>query len=183
MTCRSVYSGRRQLRIINVKDITLREQLKKRSPHPTSGCRLDGRIGNLPPYLPGPIPVSTSDHSPKKLIASWDPASAETLRDNSTPGNTSDTYPPFAFEQLDQAILNAYSVAGSPNSTIERLASAYNHLYQQIEAFKKSRLKPLKISLAEENASFVLNSNRLSVNGMSARITDSSLEEDRYDSD
>ncbi|WP_157929345.1 S-layer homology domain-containing protein [Paenibacillus ihbetae] len=108
-------------------------------------------------------------------------ASAETLRDNSTPGNTSDTYPPFAFEQLDQAILNAYSVADSPNSTIERLASAYNQLYQQIEAFKKSRLKPLKISPAEENASFVLNSNRLSVNGMSARITDSSLEEDRYD--
>ncbi|MCM3492073.1 S-layer homology domain-containing protein [Paenibacillus lactis] len=135
--------------------------------------------GKLSPAF-GPTAVQYLPDNVRSLLEQLI-SSAETLRDNSTPGNTAGTYPPFAFDQLNQAILNAYSAADNPNSTVESLASAYNHLYQQIEAFKRSRLKPLKISLTEENASFVLNSNRLSVNGMSARITDSSLEEDRYD--
>ncbi|MGG3505220.1 S-layer homology domain-containing protein [Paenibacillus lautus] len=135
--------------------------------------------GTISPAF-GPIMVQYLPDNVRELFEALI-TEAEALRDTSIPGNTAGTYPSFAFEQLNQAILNAYSIADNPNSPAASLAIGYNDLIQQMKAFKNSRIESLRVSLAEENASFVLNSNMLRVNGMSAQITDSSLDEDRYD--
>lgn len=165
--------------------VTLAESLPMARPvevvyDPSSAATaIRSAAGTISPAF-GPINVQYLPDNVRELFEALI-TEAEALRDTSTPGNTTGTYPSFAFEQLNQAILNAYSIADNPNTPAAGLASGYNDLIQQMKGFKNSRIKPLKVSLTEKNASFVLNSNMLRVNGMSAQITDSSLDEDRYD--
>ncbi|EGG36787.1 S-layer homology domain-containing protein [Paenibacillus sp. HGF5] len=131
-----------------------------------SGASVGSLTGKISPVV-GPASVTYLPDNVKEMLDDLI-AEAMTLMESAEIGNTLGKYPQEAVESLNGAIQFASSAAENPDATPQTLAEGYNSLSTFMGAFRNLQVKPLTISLAQQDDVFILNS---PINSVSSLVT------------